>query len=106
MFGSPVPTVNMGGSTAKKTSCGACTTVIIMTITLTYAALKFQHLIERRNPSIITNVDSLPDDAVFNTASADGFMMAFTIADYTTGESKSDPRYIRWRARHNERADV
>ena len=55
MFGAPVPNFNMRGRAEVKTSCGACISMVIFILTLLFGMLKLQHLVVRKNPSIVTN---------------------------------------------------
>ena len=78
-----------------KTSLGAISTILIMTVTLMFGIVKFEHLILKRNPNLTTNKEGLEDGEVYDTTS-DEFMMAFALT--SNGESKSvyNPRYFRW----------
>mmetsp|Transcript_6014 Transcript_6014/g.7260 ORF Transcript_6014/g.7260 Transcript_6014/m.7260 type:complete len:110 (+) Transcript_6014:152-481(+) len=75
--------------------------LLILYVTLLFAALKLRHLLERHNPNISTVVhfNALEKDEEFDTTQ-DSFMMAFAIVDFFDG-SLSDPRYIKWVARFN-----
>ena len=77
MFGAEVPTFNMKGQRKFKTSYGACTSVLILSLTLAFALVKLTHLDERKNPTITTNFSPLENNQRFNTGS-DDFMMAFS----------------------------
>ena len=67
MFGAPVPNFNMRGRTEVKTSCGACTSMVIFTLTLLFGIIKMEHLALRKNPSITTNTSPLEAGERFDT---------------------------------------
>ena len=70
---------------------------MIFSLTLVFALLKLEHMAQRRNPDLTTNEEPVAGDQIYDTA-ADEFMMAFSAANYDTGEPVSDPRYVRWYA--------
>ena len=98
MFGAQIPTFNMKGREKVTTSCGACASIIILTMTFAYGLVKLQHLDERKNPAISTLVSPLEDDYRFNTGS-DDFMMAFSAFQEGSHKQLNDQRYVRWQAR-------
>ena len=59
MFGAHFPNVNLRAQAEVKTSCGACTSMLIFTVTLLFGILKLEHLALRKNPSISTNNNPL-----------------------------------------------
>lgn len=76
MFGAKIQTFNMRGRTKINTSCGACVSIMIFILTLIFALVKLEHLVERKNPSVTTNLSALEAGTRFNTNSNE-FMMAF-----------------------------
>ena len=100
MFGVSVPQFNLRGESQVKTICGGGFSVFILGITFLFAWIKLAHLIEKKNPQIITNIqeDAFREGETLDTTE-DDFMMAFGLEDFFRG-SLSDPRYIRWTARH------
>ena len=52
MFGSQVPKINVRGQTKIKTSTGACLSIIIGTLTISFGLVKLEHLVTRKNPLI------------------------------------------------------
>ena len=69
---------------------------MILTLTFCYGLLKFQDLVVRKNPSIVTNTVPIDDEESFNTGQND-FIMAFAAIRGNTGTSfLNDPSYIRW----------
>ena len=97
MFGAPVPNFNMRGRADVKTSCGACISIVILTLTLMFGILKLEHLAQRKNPSITTNIMPLEGGERYDTAS-ENFMMAFAVSDKNLSP-KNDTRYVKWQAR-------
>ena len=51
---------------------------MILALTFTFGLLKFQHLLERKNPVIISNEEDLDPDEILDTSSEE-FMIAFSI---------------------------
>ena len=43
--------------------------------------------------------DAVDESEVYKT-SKEGFMMAFALQDYLTGQIKDDPRFIKWFAQY------
>ena len=96
VFGEHVPSFSLGGRTQVRTKLGAILTMIIVSLTLVFGLVKLQHLFAKKNPTINTNYESLPDDeAVFETNS-DDLMLAVAAENYITGAPLTDPRYIQW----------
>ena len=89
----------MRGKEKISTSFGACVSIIVILLTLSFGLLKLQHLIERKNPSISTNTLPIPEGTRFNTGDRGDFLLAFgVIRQLDTERSMYDPRYIRWQA--------
>ena len=95
LFGETVPTFNMGGKTEIKTFPGALFSITIVYLTIMFGTLKIQHLVERKNPQIVTNTQPLEAGYKYPTT-GDDFMTAYAAENYDTGKGISDPRYIRW----------
>ena len=95
IFGKDVPSFSLGGRTTVKTQPGAILSIIILSLTLLFALMKLQHLFEKKNALINTNLDAMADDTTYQTNSGD-LMLAVTAENYLTGEGVSDPRYVRW----------
>ena len=53
IFGQPLPAFNLKGQTEIPTLTGGLCTFIIFCVFIAYGSLKFVHLIEKRNPTII-----------------------------------------------------
>ena len=79
-----------------KTSLGAISTILIMTVSLMFGLVKLEHLILKRNPDLTTNTEGLEDGEVYDSSS-DEFMMAFALTSFwSNNKSVYDPRYFRW----------
>ena len=100
ILGQEVPRFNIKGQESVKTSCGAYTSTVVFILTLIFGLLKLQHLLERRNPQIVTRTVKADDDDSYSTADND-FMMAFAAVSEKNStnmqvEGKSDERYLKW----------
>ena len=58
LFGAPIAQFNLDGDDRVKSFVGALLTMVIVSVTFMFAALKMRHLIERHNPNITTVVTS------------------------------------------------
>ena len=96
MFGAALPTFNIAGKTQVNTHFGGCTSLLILYVTFLFTTLKFQQMLDRKRPSIVTNVDenAFTDGQEYNTRDQN-FMIAVGANNYITGE-KNDPRYVKW----------
>ena len=97
MFGASAPNFNISGSEKYSTVLGGFFSAVVLMLTIMFAGLKLQHLIEHKNPSITTNTRALEIGEKYDLAS-DDFKIAFSAATVAF-EPKSDPRYMRWVAR-------
>ena len=52
LFGKQVPMFNLKGKNIIQTFEGAIISMVIFALTLSFSLLKFEHLINRRNPTI------------------------------------------------------
>ena len=52
MFALDLPKFNLRGEESIKTNIGGCCSIIIIYVSLMYAAHKFNHLITRHNPQV------------------------------------------------------
>ena len=73
---------------------GSFLTIIIAGLTTSFALVKLEHLVSRKNPSISVNEEDLAKGETYN-ALDDDFMMAFSMEHFLTGP-KNDLRYIQW----------
>ena len=55
-------------------------------LTITFGLIKFQHLVEHKNPSLITNFEELEVGEKIDTDS-DDFVIAFSVTNDITGEA-------------------
>ena len=91
-----MPIFNMRGQDSVKTNCGACVSLLILTLFILYTLLKLEHLALRKNPSINIVATTLePGERFFNTGHED-FTMAFAVRSGKDDVPKSDTRYIQW----------
>ena len=105
MFGAPLPAFNIRGEEIVKTLPGGCLSVVMLSITLLFGLLKLQHLLERKNPEIVTNeVAFEPDDEEAKLDADDPeYMMAFAITNGILRTPKNDPRYVSFVLEHGLR---
>lgn len=70
-------------------------------MTFVFALLKLQKFASRSIPSVnqFVKVDAFDETDIFDS-DKEGFMMAFALTDYVTGEVKEDPRFIKWFAEY------
>ena len=81
--------------------------MIIMYVTFIFATLKLQHLMSKHNPSVNVFVDrdAFDESYIWSGADDPDFMMAFMVADYSTGEPKNDPAFVKWYVQYYETDD-
>ena len=97
IFGAPIPALNLRGERRVNTAVGSMVSILVFTTTLLFGLLKLQHLIEKKNPTIMVVNSPLNANETFDTGSND-FMMAFAVSDFNELSDKmlSNPRYVRW----------
>ena len=93
-FGAPIQFLNLRGETNVKTSAGACLSMFISALTLSFAMLKFEHLYTRKNPTLIMTETTLEEGTIYETGKSD-FMIAFA-AEHSELGIRDDLRYIQW----------
>ena len=102
IFPMQVPSMNLKGQDSIKTITGGLVSMLVISIVMLFAFLKLSHLLERKNPTINTLVDSDEGaDAEFDTSS-NGFQFAFALADINK-EPLEDAKYLKWFARVRKR---
>ena len=92
-----MPVFNIEGSSTLNTNTGGVLTVLILTITFVFSIVKFSHLISRQNPTVNTYMDRevfSPED-LFNVVDEE-FMVAFSLENYNTQDSRMDTNYIKF----------
>ena len=101
MFAADLPKFNMRGEESVKTNIGGFCSIIIIYVSLMYAAHKFNHLVTRHNPQIVSYEvrDAFGEDDLFETSESD-FMMAVAMEATNSGEIKNDLKYVKWYAEH------
>ena len=98
LFGRPVPGFKINGHERVNTTTGGLITLLMMSILILFGLLRLQHLLTHHNPTIntYTEVDALIDQK-FDPLENDLFI-AVGLEEYTTKETKSDPRFVKWLA--------
>ena len=56
IFGMQLPSFSLGGRTEVRSKPGAVLTIIILSLTLVFGLVKLQHLFEKKNAQINTNL--------------------------------------------------
>ena len=104
-FGTPLPTFNIKGRQAVHTRFGGFCTLIISTIIMLYASVKFIHLQTRHNPRLSMYYSNVPPD--FSVSLNEKNMrFAFAIEDFLVPKQlKNDPDYVKWVVRLFGRKD-
>lgn len=96
MFSAKIPHFTLGGRQRVSTLTGGFVSFTILYVTFLFSITKLKQLMERRNPTVNTFVDtdSLTSEDSFDM-STEGFMMAVALEGFYSGY-KYDPKYIRW----------
>ena len=89
-----MPGFTLGRQSEIKTLVGGLVSLLIMSTTLFFAMVKWNHLYEYKSPSITAFSQKIDEGARFNPAQEE-FMMAFTIEHFQEGV-KDDPRFVQW----------
>lgn len=100
-FGANIPKLNIKGQTEIKTKVGAFYSLMIMIVTLLYAALKLQHLLEHKNPEIMVHAEKRANNHY--RTSEDKFMLAVALENFYDPLSIIDETYIQWIAKYSVR---
>ena len=100
-FGESLPTFILKGRKKVQTRIGGVTTILICTVVLMYAGLKFSHLMDKHNPVMSSYYK---EDYYANGEAVDlserNFRMAISVEDYLEPiMQKNDPRYVKWQFR-------
>ena len=97
IFAADLPKFNMRGEETIKTNIGGCCSIIVIYISLMYAAHKFNHLVTRHNPQVLSYEveNAFGEEDRLDTSQSD-FMLAVALEDFNTGEIKKDPTYVKW----------
>ena len=98
LFGKPVPGFKISGHERVNTTIGGFFTLFMMSILTIFGLVKLQQLLTHHNPTIntYTEVDALIGEK-FDPLEHD-FFMAVGLEEYTSKETKSDPRFVKWLA--------
>ena len=92
-LGSPVPSFNVQGEATINTGFGGCLSILIITVTLIYALLKFNAFYTKADPTIYG--DTLKDQTEQVILKGSDVAMAFSLESFAGKVQKDDPRYIR-----------
>ena len=87
----------MDGRESLGTVYGASISLMIVALTLSFATVKFDSLMHKRNPTVSRYTDQIAigkDKAIY-PGEDDDFMIAFALENAKTGELYSDPRYVK-----------
>ena len=96
-FGQALPSFNLKGETKVNTVFGGTITVLILSLTVTYAILKCIQLLNRENPTI----NDYPIEEYFGVAETVNlneieFKFAFSYRNRETHSLVDDPRYVKY----------
>ena len=105
MFSKPVQAFNLGGKNEVQTWSGTVCSLCIYVLTFAFGLLKLQHLIEYKNPTLMSSTELLETSEETYSLDSDEFMMAFALQKYGGEILRYDPRYVRWIIRTWERED-
>ena len=76
-----MPTFNLKGKDHVSTNCGGIVSLIITCVVLSYAVVKFDHLVTRYSPAFTSFLQDVPSGEKLNFQEK-GFRIAFSIEDY------------------------
>ena len=100
MFGSDLPTFNLGGQEKITTYPGGVLSLLITVVMMSYAFMKFNHLIDKHNPNIsLLNEVGIYDSSEVLTFEDINFRVAFSMVNYFSRATLDDPRYLKYIAR-------
>ena len=77
----------------------------IALLTITFGLVKLQHLLQRKDPIIVSNINPLEVGQKYELAQEE-FMTAYAAENYDTGAGISDPRFVRWVTHVKQRIGV
>lgn len=89
-----MPGFTLDKQSEVKTLVGGLVSLVIMSTTLLFAMVKWEHMNEYKSPSITAFSQTVEEGARFNPGQED-FMMAFAIEHFIDGV-KDDPRFLQW----------
>lgn len=100
-FGQSLPAFILKGRKKVQTRLGGVTTILIVTVVLMYAGLKFTHLISKHNPVMSSY---FKEDYYSSGETVDlsqkNFRMGISVESYLAPiQQKNDPRYVKWQFR-------
>ena len=94
MFGKSLPNLNIAGEEKIRTNFGGTISFLIMMLTTSFALLKLQHLLEKKNPTIVRNEIDFEsfEDGIYDTSEND-FSIAVALTNIW-GDVKADPKFL------------
>ena len=88
--------LSLGGHDKVRTRLGGCLTLLVAILSFLFAALKLQHLVVKKNPSVsVLLEENALDSSVKHSTSDSGFQMAVGLTNWVEG-TKNDKRYFKW----------
>ena len=100
-----MPAFNSRGKSTVNTQLGGFVSVLIVILTLTMAAVKLVHLIEKHNPNI-TNYEIEHEDNPHMNLDKENFRIAYSLEDvYEPFSLRDDPDYVKWIFRKFKKED-
>lgn len=96
LFGAPIPGFNIKGKTEARTYSGGLLSLLISTVVLMFAVIKFLQLIDRYNPNIsqVLQKSYYTENDLYNTRE-NNFRLAFSLENYIDGKVRLDPKYVK-----------
>ena len=105
-FGEPVPGFNVKGQNTVTSRTGGMITLLISSVVILYAAVKFIHLYTRHNPLLSSYYQDVTANEILNLSEQKEFKIAFSIEDYNEPKKqKNNPEYVKLLLRLLEKKD-
>ena len=96
VFGSPLPQFNIRGQEKVHTRIGGVCTLLITSVVLLFAMVKFVHLYTKHNPTMSAYYKDSDASKKINLNKLN-MRIAFAVEDYILPKQlKNDPKYVRW----------
>ena len=99
-FKREMPTFNLQGRTAVSSLAGGVMTVVIFSVMMLYALVKFAHLMSNHNPNISSHrqPDYFDSSEIFDLKEHN-LRFAFNVEGYFDRQVKDDPTYVKYLVR-------
>ena len=96
----PLPAFNLRGRHSVSSLTGGIMSVVIVAVIIFYTSVKFVHLTSRHNPSTSSMRQSYFYDSEKQVDLVqEGLRVAFGVEGYLDGETKDDPRFVKYLVR-------